>query len=567
LSIAKEISAVNEVKIVATILSCIFGRIKLNTMKKNLLLTLSTIAFGYASFAQIVNIPDANFKAYLLANTWINTNGDTEIQVSEAAAYNSQMNCSELFISDLTGIEAFTSMTSLLCNDNLLTSLDVSNNTSLVWLDCRFNQLTSLQNLPNSLVELYCSDNQITSLDLSSYPNLNLLSCFNNQLTSLNVANGNNTNFNYNFWANNNPSLTCIQVDDAYWSSTKWYWIDAQTEFSNDCNSGFGCTVTIPDAIFKAYLVGNTDINTNGDSEIQCSEATSFNGTISCNGLSISDLKGIEAFTSLTTLSCFGNQLTSLDLSYNYALYDLNCSSNQISTINLCPNSTLGYIRCANNFLSSIDTSPYTNLISLMISGNNINSLDLTTHPSLINLECHWNNLSSLDLSNNSNLVALRCNNNLNIISLDLSNNTNLTTIQCQDNMISELNVANGNNTAILTFNATGNPATCIQVDDAVYSTTNWTNIDATASFSENCASSINENEQLNISLYPNPASSILTIQSDEVINQIQIFNLLGELIQTEKQSTFSIEQLPSGIYVLQIQTENGQSNQRFVKE
>ena len=47
---------------------------------------------------------------------------------------------------------------------------------------------------------------------------------------------------------------------------------------------GFGQpTVNIPDANFKAYLVGNSLINTNGDAEIQISEANSFSGTIVCS--------------------------------------------------------------------------------------------------------------------------------------------------------------------------------------------------------------------------------------------------------------------------------------------
>ena len=44
----------------------------------------------------------------------------------------------------------------------------------------------------------------------------------------------------------------------------------------------FGQNVYIPDANFKAYLVGNSDINTNGDTEIQLSEASAFTGTIDC---------------------------------------------------------------------------------------------------------------------------------------------------------------------------------------------------------------------------------------------------------------------------------------------
>ena len=39
---------------------------------------------------------------------------------------------------------------------------------------------------------------------------------------------------------------------------------------------GFGQNVNIPDAIIKAYLVGNTATNTNGDNFIQQSEAIVF---------------------------------------------------------------------------------------------------------------------------------------------------------------------------------------------------------------------------------------------------------------------------------------------------
>ena len=77
---------------------------------------------------------------------------------------------------------------------------------------------------------------------------------------------------------------------------------------------GFGQNVNIPDANFKAYLVGNTAINTNGDTEIQQSEATVFgiwnSGSIYCDNMNIADLTGIEAFTALTYLECNNNQLT-----------------------------------------------------------------------------------------------------------------------------------------------------------------------------------------------------------------------------------------------------------------
>ena len=62
-------------------------------MKKLLLILL---CLPLMTLGQNVNIPDANFKAYLVGNAAINTNGDTEIQVSEAAAFNGIIACNNL---------------------------------------------------------------------------------------------------------------------------------------------------------------------------------------------------------------------------------------------------------------------------------------------------------------------------------------------------------------------------------------------------------------------------------------------------------------------------------------
>jgi len=99
---------------------------------------------------------------------------------------------------------------------------------------------------------------------------------------------------------------------------------------------GFGQNVYIPDANFKSYLVGNSAINTNGDTEIQVSEATAFSGSISISAtLIIADLTGIEAFTALTQLSVLENSLTSLDVSQNTALTSLGCYSNNLTSLDV----------------------------------------------------------------------------------------------------------------------------------------------------------------------------------------------------------------------------------------
>ena len=140
-------------------------------------------------FGQNVNIPDANFKAYLIGNTAININGDGEIQISEAIGYSGKIECDSLSISDLTGLEAFSALNELYCNDNQLTTLDVSKNTALTILYCHRNKLAFLDISNNAnLEDLSCGNNQLTSIDLRNNKLLYALSCQKNKLTSLDVS-------------------------------------------------------------------------------------------------------------------------------------------------------------------------------------------------------------------------------------------------------------------------------------------------------------------------------------------------------------------------------------------
>ncbi len=211
----------------------------------------------------IVNIPDANFKASLMAHG-IDTNDDGEIQISEAEAYEETIVCDNKGITDLTGIEAFVNTTGLNVASNLLSQLDISNNIALVELNvdynsltsldvsknvalqtlrctdneltglditqnvnlnsltCKNNQLTSLDVSKNILLDyLYCFENQITSLDISQNKSIRVLNCSSNKLTALNVANGNNHNMIF-MSALYNSGLTCIQIDSGFTPHSDW---------------------------------------------------------------------------------------------------------------------------------------------------------------------------------------------------------------------------------------------------------------------------------------------------------------------------------------------------------
>lgn len=237
-------------------------------MKK--LLPLLFVLMGLDSGAQIVNIPDANFKYALvhysdIFGREIDTNHDGEIQVAEALGYSNIGGGYFLYIGgknihDITGIQAFTglktlalpanqlttfdltglsNLETLFCHSNNLTSIDLSactqlksffcdNNqlatlnltglTNLIQLFCSNNNFTSLDVSGNTLLrEIHCNNNQLTMLDLSQNPGINILDCSNNLLTSLNVKNGAVFNYNSSFFtfeSTGNPALQYVCADN-----------------------------------------------------------------------------------------------------------------------------------------------------------------------------------------------------------------------------------------------------------------------------------------------------------------------------------------------------------------
>ena len=178
---------------------------------------------------------------------------------------------------------------------------------------------------------------------------------------------------------------------------------DAGATYSANCTT---CTVNIPDANFKAYLVGNTAINTNGDTEIQCSEANAFNGEINIQSANITDMTGLEAFTSLTSLKCNNNMLTTLDLSGNMALTALYCGANQLTALDVSANTSLITLSAFLNSITTIDVSSNTTLEFLSLGYNSITSIDVSSNVAMKELHINRNNITSVDVTNLSNLES-----------------------------------------------------------------------------------------------------------------------------------------------------------------
>lgn len=279
---------------------------------KKLYFSLLTLLLCFVANAQIVNIPDANFKAKLLSassdnpvasnqipenyygsvstyNT-IDTNNDGEIQVSEALMIKFlSVNLSN--ISNLQGINSFSNLVTLSCNNNQIANLSSINGlTNLKFLDCFNNQISSLNvsSLTN-LKSLYCVYNQISSLNVNGLINLSTIQCFENQLSTLNV-----------------DGLTNLET---------------------------------------LYCSDNQLVNLN-----------------------------VSGLLNLKYLDCKNNQLSNLNVSGSINIINLYCEFNQLTTLNLSGLTDLEHLECYNNFLSSLFLNGITNPINSSVIQLNFSS-------------------------------------------------------------------------------------------------------------------------------------------------------------------------------------------------
>ena len=256
------------------------------------------------------NFPDASFRNYLLSQDYGSDGKLTDEEIAGVTSINvSGTYFSPGTISSLKGIEFFTALEDLRCNDNQLNSLDVSGCTALTTLFCYNNQLTSLDVSKNTaLTRLQCDNNQLTSLDVSKNTALTELECYSNQLTSLDVS--------------KNTAL-----------ETLWCYDNQLTSLDLSKNTAL------------KYL--------------------------SCGGNQLTSLD-VSKNTVLTRLHCYSNQLTSLDVSGCTALTELWCYSNQLTSLDISGCTALTELRCYDNQLTSLDVSKNTVLTRLYCYQNRI---------------------------------------------------------------------------------------------------------------------------------------------------------------------------------------------------
>jgi Leucine-rich repeat (LRR) protein len=385
-------------------------------MKNLFSIFTACMLFLNAATAQIVNIPDANFKnalvndtcAYLGTSTIktdVDTNNDGEIQTSEAAAV-TYLSVSYKQIASLVGIQSFTSLQKLNCNNNPLSSLNVQGLTSLKTLVCDNNLLQNLnvQGLTN-LEFLNCGDNPLVSLNIQGLTNLQTLYCVSNGLVSLNVQ-----------------GL-------------------ANLEFLN-CSAN---------SLVSLNIQGLTNLQ-----------------TLFCGSNRLTELN-VQGLMSLQFLYLQANQLTSFSAQGLTSLKNLACDDNLLQNLNVQGLTNLEYLHCKNNFLVSLNTQDLTSLLYLDCHNNQLTSINLQGLTNLNNLQCYNNQLSSLNLQGLTNLNNLQCFNNQ-LSSLNLEGLINFRVLMCDNNQLTSLFIKNASDEVFLSFSNNPN-LTYICCDDTQLTT------------------------------------------------------------------------------------------------
>lgn len=396
------------------------------------------IVFSGFANAQIVTIPDANFKAKLI-QLGVDSNSDGNIQTAEALLVTNELNVNGSTITDLTGFEAFTNVPVLRCTNNNLSALTISNMPNLRTIDCGFNSNLDNLNLTNlaldtlkvynnnlstinvnnltTLKHLDCSYNYITNLNISNLTNLKILNCNRNQISSLSLA-------------------TLVNLEELEFAINQIGTIDVSPLVNLKklvCYNNGMPALNVSNLSNLEYLDNKNN---------NCTSLT-INGLpnlkyLTCSGNNLTSLNA-SILPSLISLDCSVNNLNSINVNGLTNLQFLSLASNQVTSINVSGLTSLNNFNCSSNQLTALNVTGLTSLVSLYTSNNLLTSLILNNLPIINLLYCDYNQLSSLDLTGLSNLQILYCNNNL-LTSLILNGAVSLDWIDCHENLLTTVN-------------------------------------------------------------------------------------------------------------------------------
>jgi len=362
----------------------------------------ATNAGGSSSVSQDVTLYDPSLRLQYSPNTqlmnWVGSDNtsytgvtlasfDTIVDPSLVSVI--QISSTSQPITSISNTNYYTPLKTLQIQNQNLPSLSGIGITNLENIDITNNDLlTSLDitDLPN-LKTILCKDNDILSgsVDVSSKTSLFWLDCSQNPLITEIDVTGN----------------TSLSVINAYLNSSLTQITGLTTCSSLTQIQAWNCNLngTYFDVSGSPNLTG---IQVSGNPNLSTIDVTN-------NPL-------------LTFLYCQDGNISTIDLSNNTLLTTLAVNGNSLTSLDLTNNPLLTFLYAYQNTgLSSITgLSSLTSLITLGVYNCNISSLNLTTLTNLEDLSCGGTALTSVNLSTLTKLKTLAVTNSIGITALNL---------------------------------------------------------------------------------------------------------------------------------------------------
>ena len=413
--------------------------------------------------------PDEIFRGYISKNFDKDKNGvlsATELQQAKHIEVNG------MEIHDLSGLNFFTKLEYLDCGGtyvyddegyiavdenhdpviyvNYIESLDVSCNTELKYLNCDYNDLSTLDVRFNPKLEtLRCSgsfewNHGIREIDVSRNPMLKTLVCPANRMERIDVSK--NTRLEelncgcvrgYGLGGDYSNELETLDLSKN--TALRILYCDGNSLSELDLSNNKALEVLYCDGCGVAEL----DLRNNKNlTELH------YNLYVDAGWYMGGKLKrlNLNGCASLERLYLDGqNELGSLNVNQFEMLKELSWKGVEHLDVSNCRN--LEVLDCSAAIIEgdteensgtywlrdSLDVRNCTALKKLLCEGAKLHTLDLSNNTALEVLECSYAYLNTLDLSNNTELKYLGCIDNY-LEKLDLSNNLKLIEVYCYSN-------------------------------------------------------------------------------------------------------------------------------------
>ena len=487
------------------------------------------------------------------------------------------------------------------CRNNLISNLDVSQNSSLAHLECRNNERLSNLDLRNgnnvnftffsarNNDSLYCisvddsvwSANNWLSQNSFGLSNIDEHNFFSNDCNDIPyeftyipdsifeeklIAQGYDNIYDKHVFTFNINSLDSLDVSSGFTANVRAYnpyyysngysgtffGIDGALYDANPMLFSYGNPISIQlngvtynyfinyvtqayssfsgnqhDNVRHLYLMNSFGAPVNIFGNLTINDTYSIDSDPSEK---IQDLTGIQDFDSLKYLRCGYNLISNLNLSENRNLTSLNCENNQLNCLNL---------RNGNNINVDYINGLYNPNLSCI-------EVDDSSY-SMIN----WTDTSWTFFDSNIYFSKF-CNNSCSSCFVEIENNHS--TILIASTTVGTFQWLDCNNNYAPINGATNQYYTAISNGDYAVERTNGVCVDTSECYSINNVGII-FNGSDKVKIYPNPTQENITI-SIEGFNgnfQTEVFDIIGNKLQTTNETTISLRDYTKGIYILKV--------------